>query len=147
MQSPIKMPEVEMPKIDLTEFEFPKVDVGKALAEAATAAGLTKRPRSRWPFILGAGLIVVAGGLVAMNNAAIRERLSRAKAWIGEQVGAISDEVEAESFDLAGATNDRLDEPAAALVSAVTDTDPAEDFGASTGALATNGRSTAASRS
>ena len=99
MQSPVKdlrrpdferpkleMPEFEMPKIDLSNVEIPKVDVGKAIADAATAVGLSKPRRSRWPFVIGAGIIVAVAGWTAMNSSTVRDRLSQAKSWISERV-------------------------------------------------------------
>lgn len=83
-------PKFEMPDVNLSDIEMPKVDVGKALTGVATAVGLVKPRRSRWPFVLGAGVVVAAAGLVIMNSAAVRERLGRARAWIGEQVAAMS---------------------------------------------------------
>ena len=85
----VDLSRLDLPKLDLSRLDVSKVDVGKALAGAATAVGLTKPRRSRWPFVIGAGVVVAAAGLVALNRAAIQERLGRAKAWIEEQVTAM----------------------------------------------------------
>ena len=159
MKSPFKdatrpaldMPDVDLPRIDLLKFdlstfEVPKVDVGKAIAEAATAVGLVKPRRSRWPFVFGAGVLVAVAGWTVMNSAAIRERLSRARAWISDQVGAM----QAEDFDqdpvaFTAAETKAIEEPMHAPVSGSTTADYPEGLGASTESMATNGRSTAAS--
>ena len=148
MQSLMKKRDVELPKLDLSdlpkldlsEIQIPKVDVGKAIAGAATAAGLATRRRSRWPYVLGAGLVVVVAGAVAMNSAAIRERLGRAKSWITDQVGAVPAADDApEPADVIAPTT-WFDQPVEAGVPGSTDADlPSE-------ALATNGRTAAATR-
>ena len=144
MQFPMKMRDVELPKLDLSdlpkldlsEIQIPKVDVGKAIADAATAAGLATRKRSRWPYILGAGLVVALVGLAAMNSAAVRDRYSRAKSWITDQVGALPavDDVQ----EQADVILPNVDVPAGA--------DLPDGLEHATEMLATNGRSATASR-
>jgi hypothetical protein len=85
----VDLSRLDLPKVDLSRIDVSKVDVGKALTGAAAAVGLVKPRRSRWPFVLGAGVVVAAAGLVALNQALVRERLGRAKAWIDEQVTAM----------------------------------------------------------
>ena len=74
----------DLPKVDVS-----KMDVGKAVAEAATAVGLMQKRRSRWPFVVGAGIALAVAGWAWMNAEMIRERVSGAGAWIGDRVGAI----------------------------------------------------------
>lgn len=159
MQSPFKdatrptleMPEVELPKfdlskIDLSKIEMPKVDVGKAVSDAAIAVGLAKPRRSRWPFVLGAGVLVAVAGWTVMNSAAIRERLSRAKAWISDQVGAMqAEDIDQDPVAFTAAETKPLQEPIHAPVSDSTTADYPEGLGTPTESMATNGRSTAAS--
>ena len=159
MQSPLKMPEVELPRIELSDLpkfdlsEIPKVDVGKALADAAASAGLATRRRARWPYVLGAGIVVVATGWAVMNWAAIRERLSATKSWIGDQLGAMPS-LETDQDTL----TPTLTSPTSPFDQTAKSTDfgemgadyPDKEFPEGVGApdesRATNGRSTAASR-
>lgn len=79
--SKIERPNIEMPDIDLSRIDFPRIDIAKAVVGAASAVGLVRprRPRrSRWLFVLGAGIIVGLTGWALMNLTAIRERLDRA---------------------------------------------------------------------
>ena len=81
----MEMPDFDFSKIDLSKIELPKMDVGKAVAGAATSVGLMERRRARWPFLLGAGLVVAAVGWAYMNAAMIRERLEDAAGWATEK--------------------------------------------------------------
>lgn len=76
--SKIERPNIEMPDIDLSRIDFPRIDIAKAVVGAASAVGLVRPRRSRWPFVLGAGIIVGLTGWALMNLTAIRERLDRA---------------------------------------------------------------------
>src|SRR3954453_9294638 len=84
----VELPKVELPKVELPEIAIPKVDVGKAVLGVATAAGLVKRRRSRWPYLLGVG-VVIAVAAWAVTNAAVRERLSQAMTAISERMQAM----------------------------------------------------------
>jgi hypothetical protein len=116
----VDLPNVDLTKIELPKFDLPKVDVGKAVTDAATAVGLMEKPRSRWPLLLGAAIAVATAGFLYMNAAMVRERLSQARAWVGERFDAmnpsIDDDVaftaaepkpidETDTFDLGGPTN------------------------------------------
>jgi hypothetical protein len=137
----VDLSRIDLPKIDLSRIDVPRVDVGKAIAGAATAVGLVKPRRSRWPFVLGAGLVVAAAGLAVMNSAAIRERLSRAKAWIDAQVTAMAARRDDVAFT---AAETKPIEPSAA---ARTSDWPADDYpeglGVSTALSGANDRSAA----
>ncbi len=79
----------EMPdraSFELPDFEMPDIDVPKALTSAAAAVGLIKPARPRWPYALGAGLLLAAGAVIVMNWAAVRSRLEAAVAMAGERV-------------------------------------------------------------
>jgi len=148
----IDLKDVKLPKIDLSDIEMPKVDVGKAVLGAATAVGLVKPRRARWPYLVVAGVAVAVTGWALMNAEAIRTRLSRATTWAHDQLGAMR-------------SRDELDEPVAFTAASTapiahpadTSFSPSEstDYGSATtdypeglGApepKATNGRSTAAS--
>ena len=97
--SKIELPnlsKVELPKMDLSrfempklDFEMPKIDVGKAVNDAAISAGLVRSGRPRWQYAVGAGIVAAVAGWAFMNQAMIRERLNQAKTWVGDQVGAM----------------------------------------------------------
>ena len=72
----------------MPEIEIPKIDVGKAVLGAATAVGLVQRRRSRWPFLLGAGVVIAVAAWAFMNTA-IRERLAGAASAATERVRAM----------------------------------------------------------
>ena len=92
----------DLPKLDdLPKMDFSKLDIGKAVAEAATAVGLMQKPRSRWPFVLGAGIAVAVAGLACMNADMIRERVSGATGWIGDRVGMIRGDSDVEDESVA----------------------------------------------
>lgn len=158
MQSPVKdvrmpdferpkleMPEFELPKIDLSNVEIPKVDVGKAIADAATAVGLTKPRRSRWPFVIGAGIIIAVAGWTAMNSSTVRDRLSQAKSWISERVADMRSGEYEEPVAFTAAETKPIEDSIDTVVSDPMSPDYPEGLGTSTESLATNGRSTAAS--
>ena len=142
-----EMPEFEMPKVDLSNLEIPKVDVGKAIADAATAVGLTKPRRSRWPFVIGAGIIVAVAGWTAMNSSTVRDRLSQAKSWITERVGDMRSGEFEEPVAFTAAETKPIEDSIDTIVSDPMSPDYPDGFGASKESLATNGRSTAASTS
>jgi hypothetical protein len=148
----IDLKDMKMPKIDLSDIDMPKVDVGKAVLSAATAVGLAKPRRARWPYLVAAGVAVAAAGWVLMNVEAIRTRLSRAATWAGEQAGAMRSGGEFdEPVAFTAAETAPIAHPAdtSSSPSATTDypsatSDYPEGLGA-TESKATNGRSTATS--
>jgi hypothetical protein len=139
-----EMPSLDLSGIDLPHIDVPKIDVGKAIAGAATAVGLAKPRRSRWPFVLGAGVVVAVAGLIVINSATIRERLNRAKTSINERVSEMRAGDEYLDPVAFTAANTKPIKPS--RDSGVSDS-PAEDYpdglGASTEPVATNGRSAA----
>src|SRR6188474_1098212 len=92
--SKLERPNVDLPNVDLSKIELPKLDVGKAVTDAATAVGLMQKPRARWPFLLGAAVAVATAGFVYMNASMIRERLSQARAWVGERFEAMNPSID-----------------------------------------------------
>jgi len=155
----IDLKDVKLPKIDLSEMEMPKVDVGKAVLGAATAVGLAKPRRARWPYLVVGGVAVALTGWALMNAEAIRTRLSRAATWANEQLGAMRsrDEFD-EPVAFTAAPTAPIAHPADTSLSPSASTDygsTSTDYGSATtdypeglGApepTATNGRSTAAS--
>ena len=70
----IDLKDMKLPKIDLSDIDMPKVDVGKAVLSAATAVGLAKPRRPRWPYLVVAGVAVAVAGWALMNAEAIRTR-------------------------------------------------------------------------
>ncbi len=97
--SEIKRPDVDLtklerPKIQLpdkvSKFEWPSVDIGKAMAGAAAAAHIGRRARRpRWPMAVG-GLIVA--GLAAwaiLTNETVRARLASAANVVRERIATM----------------------------------------------------------
>ena len=79
-------PTIDLPEFNVPSFEMPDIDVPKALNAAAVAVGLVKPARPRWPYALGAGLLLAAGAVIALNWAPIRARLNAMVAMATEQV-------------------------------------------------------------
>ena len=91
----LDLPEFTVPKTDFTmpKFEMPDIDVPKAFTAAATAVGLVKPARPRWPYALGAGLLLAAGAaIIALNWESIRARLSAGVAMAQEQIAQMRSE-------------------------------------------------------
>jgi hypothetical protein len=80
----------ELPDFDMPDIDVSKIDVPKALSSAATSAavavGLMKPARPRWPYALGAALLLGAGAVIAMNWTAIRTRLEAVASMAGERI-------------------------------------------------------------
>ena len=88
--SGIRLPDVDLsklerPKIDLPEgvskLEWPRIDlssidVGKAMAGAAAAAGLTRRASRRWPLAVGGLIVAGLASWAILSNEALRARLA-----------------------------------------------------------------------
>ena len=85
----LEMPDIDLSKIDLPKVDLPKVDVGKAVAGAATAVGLMNKPRSRWPFVIGAGIAVAVAGWAWMNADMLRRRFSEAATAVTDRVATL----------------------------------------------------------
>ncbi|CAN5654226.1 hypothetical protein BH20CHL7_BH20CHL7_04230 [soil metagenome] len=62
---------VELPDIDLS-----RVDVPKAIAGAAAAAGLRPRQASRKPLVIGVAVVIGVAGFALLTSTAIRSRLA-----------------------------------------------------------------------
>jgi hypothetical protein len=104
----VDLTKLERPKIELPDkisrFEWPSVDVGKAMAGAAAAAHIGRRARRpRWPIAVG-GLIVA--GLAAwaiLTNETVRTRLAAAANGLRERIATMrstdDDRLETESGD------------------------------------------------
>lgn len=148
----IDLKDMKLPKIDLSDIDMPKVDVGKAVLGAATAVGLAKPRRARWPYLVVAGVAVAVTGWALMNAEGIRTRLSRAATWANEQLGAMrsGDEFD-EPVAFTAAPTAPIAHPADTSLSPSATTDypsAASDYPDGLGATeskATNGRSTATS--
>lgn len=93
--SKLDLSKLDLPKVDLSNLEMPdldksKADIAKAIAEAAVAVGLTKPKRSRWPFVLGAGIAIAVGAWSLMNLDAIRARLTQWGAAMQQRVSEMT---------------------------------------------------------
>lgn len=88
--SKLDLSRFDLPKLDMPDLEASKADLAKAVAGAAVAVGLAQPKRSRWPFVLGAGIAVAVGAWSLINLDAIRERLRRWGATIQERVSEMT---------------------------------------------------------
>ncbi|MEO8571738.1 MAG: hypothetical protein ABI553_08560 [Chloroflexota bacterium] len=88
--SEIPRPDVDLSKLERPKFDLPSIDVGKAMAGAAAAAGISRRNKStRWPLAVG-GLIVA--GLAAwaiLTNEMVRSRLAGAAGAVKERIATM----------------------------------------------------------
>lgn len=74
----VELPKVDLSKVDLRKLDLSKVDLPKVVADAAVAAGLVKRRRSRLPFVI-AGLVTLAVvGYALLTSPTIRPRIDDA---------------------------------------------------------------------
>lgn len=74
----LELPDIDLPKVELPKVDLSKVDLPKAVADAAVAAGLVKRRRSRLPFVI-AGLVTLAVvGYALLTSPTIRPRVDEA---------------------------------------------------------------------
>src|SRR5690349_15771860 len=81
----VRVPDVRMPEIDMSRIEratndfsdsLPRVDVRKAVEDAAVRVGLRQRRRSRWPLV--AGFAIVAGLIAfALSRPTVRMKIER----------------------------------------------------------------------
>ena len=113
----VRMPDVRMPEIDMSRIEratsdlsdsLPRVDVRKAMDDAAIRVGLRQRRRSRWPLV--AGFAIVAGLIAfALSRPTVRMKVERsariARARIDE-MRAERERMSIDSSDIAEPTAD-----------------------------------------
>lgn len=92
--SKIERPNVSLQDIDLPKIDFPHIDLSKAIVGAATSAGLVRRRRRRWPYLLGGAVIVGLIGRAVMNSSAIRERLAQGARWTRERIADMREDRE-----------------------------------------------------
>jgi hypothetical protein len=69
------LPRVDLPRVDLSKLELPRIEVPKAIVDAGVAAGLVKRRRSRWPYLIGAVFGLALLGFALSQLPIIRERM------------------------------------------------------------------------
>lgn len=92
VSTPSRLQDLHLPEVpdrasfELPDFEMPDIHLPKALTSAAAAVGLIKPARPRWPYALGASLLLAAGAVIAMNWTAVRTRLEAAVAMAGQRV-------------------------------------------------------------
>ena len=96
--SEIRMPEADLSKIQrptidmpdaVTKFEWPRIDVPKALAGVAAAVNIGRRSRRpRWPLAVG-GLIVAGTIAAVLSNEGLRTRLANAITALRDRLMAI----------------------------------------------------------
>ena len=160
MQSPVKtfrrqdvdtskfeMPEFSMPKVDLSNLEMPKVDlskvdVGRAMSDAAIAVGLSQPRRSRWPFALGAIVVVTAAGLAIMNASMIQERVAQARRWITDKMSEMRAQgLETDPVAFTAAETKPIEPSTWDTVPESTPAEYPEGLGASPESVTANGRS------
>jgi hypothetical protein len=86
--------DIKMPDVDLTRIERPNLDeatrsVGRMATAAATALHLVPRARRpRWPLAIG-GIIVAGIAVAVLTSEAIRARLSAATTMVRERMTAM----------------------------------------------------------
>lgn len=71
----VRLPRGAMPTIDLSKVELPRIEVPKALVDAGVAAGLVKRRRSRWPYVIGLLFGLALLGAALSQLPIVRERM------------------------------------------------------------------------
>ena len=87
-----RMPDVDLPKVDLPKVERPKFDmqdIGKAVAGAAAAAGMGRRSRPRWPFVVGGVILAGLATAAIMSNESIRAKIAAGFDALRERVSAM----------------------------------------------------------
>jgi hypothetical protein len=86
--SKIQVPSLDMPDA-VTRFEWPRIDLPKALAGAAAAVNIGRRAqRPRWPLAVG-GLIVAGTIAAVLSNEGVRSRLANAINGLRQRVMAM----------------------------------------------------------
>lgn len=95
--SELRLPDVDLtrlerPKFDLPEsvarFEWP--DVGKAVAGAAAAANIGRRPsRPRWPLAVGGLIVAGLATWAILSNEALRARIASGANALRERITAM----------------------------------------------------------
>jgi hypothetical protein len=133
-----RRPPPERSAVGLPEFELPKVDVAKVVTDAAVAVGLAKRSR-RWPFAVGALVVLTAAGLVAANATAIRGALGEARRWVAQRVSPMGTDDDPAAITAAEAMSTQPE--AFDPVPGSTPADYPKRVGASPDAVTANGRS------
>lgn len=88
--SEIPRPDVDLSKLERPKFDLSSIDVGKAMAGAAAAAGISRRNKpTRWPLAVG-GLIVA--GLAAwaiLTNEMVRSRIAGVADAVKERIATM----------------------------------------------------------
>ncbi len=89
----VDMSKIDRPRIDLSDIELPKVDVRRAIDDAAIRVGLRQRRRSPWPMIGGLAIVV---GLVAyvVSRPMVRLHLQQAGRTARQRIEAMRQERE-----------------------------------------------------
>lgn len=125
----IDLTRLDLPQIDLPQIDLAKVDIPKAIAAAAQTAGLIRKPRARWPIVIGVLVAVAVAGAVVLTSPRVKPRLAEAARRWRERMEARRDEtaidatertareavavpVEPTAFDDTPAPTQRIDEPA-----------------------------------
>jgi hypothetical protein len=91
--------DIKMPEVDLTRIERPNLDeatrsVGRMATAAAVALHLVPRARrARWPLALG-GMIVAGIAVAVLTNEAIRARLSAGATMVRERMTTMRSDVD-----------------------------------------------------
>ena len=90
----IDLKDIDLPKIDFPHIDVSRADVSKAIVGAAASAGLVRRRRRRWPYLLGGAVVVGLIGRAIMNSAAARERITQGTQWARDRVAEMRDDHE-----------------------------------------------------
>jgi hypothetical protein len=94
--------EIRLPDVDLTKLERPKIDlpdsvskfewadIGKAVARAAAAANIGRRPsRPRWPLAVGGLIVAGLATWAVLTNETLRARIASGVNALRERISAM----------------------------------------------------------
>lgn len=86
----VDLSKIERPRIDLPRIDLSSIDLGKVVAGATAAVHIGRRARRpRWPFALGALIVVGLTGWAILSNQAVRARLASGVNALRERISAV----------------------------------------------------------
>lgn len=100
----LDVPRIDIPRIDLAKVELPqldlaRIDLPKAIAAAAQTAGLFRKPRARWPIVIGVLVAVVVAGAVVLTSPRVKPRLAEAARRWRERMESRRDETAIDAME------------------------------------------------
>jgi hypothetical protein len=89
--SGMHMPDVDLSKVERPRIDLSSIDLGKAVAGAAAAVHIGRRAgRPRWPFALGAIIVVGLAGWAIMSSQTLRSRLASGASAVRERLASMA---------------------------------------------------------